>query len=128
MPCVDYEAEREELKNKNLQNKYQIQKSRIDNVTRLLCGVMHEVESTDISTELIKNVSGLSEWWTEHKRMDALSEENERKMEKLKANLAQAEPLKQTGTARDIAEAALYLASDAGGWVTGQILTVSGGQ
>jgi hypothetical protein len=84
MPCVDYEAEREELKNKNLQNKYQIQKSRIDNVTRLLCGVMYEVESTDISTELIKNVSGLSEWWTEHKRMDALREENERKMKEQK--------------------------------------------
>lgn len=37
-------------------------------------------------------------------------------------------PMKRLGTPDDIAAAALYLASDAGGWVTGQIITVSGGQ
>lgn len=37
-------------------------------------------------------------------------------------------PMKRLGTPDDIASAALYLASNAGGWVTGQILTVSGGQ
>jgi len=37
-------------------------------------------------------------------------------------------PMKRLGTPDDIASAALYLASDAGGWVTGQIITVSGGQ
>ena len=37
-------------------------------------------------------------------------------------------PLQRLGTPDDIAAAALYLASDAGGWVTGQIITVSGGQ
>ncbi|MCC5887496.1 MAG: glucose 1-dehydrogenase [Gammaproteobacteria bacterium] len=36
-------------------------------------------------------------------------------------------PLKRLGTPDDMAAAAIYLASDAGGWVTGQILTVSGG-
>lgn len=36
-------------------------------------------------------------------------------------------PLKRLGTPDDIASAALYLGSDAGSWVTGQILTVSGG-
>jgi NAD(P)-dependent dehydrogenase (short-subunit alcohol dehydrogenase family) len=37
-------------------------------------------------------------------------------------------PMKRLGTPDDIASAALYLASDAGSWVTGQIVTVSGGQ
>ena len=36
-------------------------------------------------------------------------------------------PLKRLGTPDDMAAAAIYLASDAGGWVTGQIITVSGG-
>lgn len=36
-------------------------------------------------------------------------------------------PLRRLGTPDDIAAAAIYLASDAGGWVTGQILTVAGG-
>ncbi len=37
-------------------------------------------------------------------------------------------PMKRLGTPDDIAAAALYLASAAGGWVTGQIITVAGGQ
>ncbi len=36
-------------------------------------------------------------------------------------------PLARLGTPDDMAAAAIYLASDAGSWVTGQILTVSGG-
>ncbi|CAN5435863.1 3-oxoacyl-[acyl-carrier-protein] reductase [soil metagenome] len=36
-------------------------------------------------------------------------------------------PLKRLGTPDDMASAAIYLASDAGSWVTGQILTVAGG-
>jgi NAD(P)-dependent dehydrogenase (short-subunit alcohol dehydrogenase family) len=36
-------------------------------------------------------------------------------------------PLKRLGTAEDMAAAAIYLASDAGGWVTGQTITVAGG-
>ena len=42
--------------------------------------------------------------------------------------LAQARvPLKRLGTPEDMAAAAIYLASDAGSWVTGQTITVSGG-
>jgi NAD(P)-dependent dehydrogenase (short-subunit alcohol dehydrogenase family) len=37
-------------------------------------------------------------------------------------------PMQRLGTPDDIAAAAVYLASAAGGWVTGQIITVSGGQ
>ncbi len=36
-------------------------------------------------------------------------------------------PLKRLGTPDDIAAAAVYLSSDAGAWVTGQVLTVAGG-
>jgi 3-oxoacyl-[acyl-carrier protein] reductase len=36
-------------------------------------------------------------------------------------------PLKRLGTPDDMAAAAIYLASDAGSWVTGQTLTVAGG-
>ena len=36
-------------------------------------------------------------------------------------------PLKRLGTPDDMAAAAIYLASDAGSWVTGQIITVAGG-
>lgn len=36
-------------------------------------------------------------------------------------------PLKRLGTPGDMAGAAIYLASEAGSWVTGQILTVAGG-
>jgi NAD(P)-dependent dehydrogenase (short-subunit alcohol dehydrogenase family) len=37
-------------------------------------------------------------------------------------------PMQRLGTPDDIAAAAVYLASPAGSWVTGQIITVSGGQ
>jgi NAD(P)-dependent dehydrogenase (short-subunit alcohol dehydrogenase family) len=36
-------------------------------------------------------------------------------------------PLKRLGTPDDMASAAIYLASDAGSWVTGQTITVAGG-
>ncbi len=36
-------------------------------------------------------------------------------------------PLRRLGTPDDMAAAAIYLASDAGGWVTGQTITVAGG-
>lgn len=55
-------------------------------------------------------------------------EENARKMEKLTNNLAKAVPLKQAGLAKDIAEAALYLASDAGRFVNCHDLVVDGGR
>ena len=55
-------------------------------------------------------------------------EENERKLKKLEGNLAKAVPLKRSGHAVDIAEAALYLASDAGSFVTCQDIVVDGGR
>lgn len=62
-------------------------------------------------------------------RANTLSdEENQRKMEKLTSNLAKAVPLKEAGLASDIAEAALYLASDAGRFVSCHDLVVDAGR
>lgn len=62
-------------------------------------------------------------------RANTLSdEENARKMAKLTSNLAKAVPLKQAGLASDIAEAALYLSSDAGRFVNCHDLVVDGGR
>ncbi len=41
--------------------------------------------------------------------------------------LVDAHPLRRLGTPDDVARAALYLASDDAGWVTGQVLDVAGG-
>ena len=43
------------------------------------------------------------------------------------ATLAEAHPLRRLGTVEDVAQAALYLASDDAGWVTGVVLDVAGG-
>jgi 7-alpha-hydroxysteroid dehydrogenase len=45
----------------------------------------------------------------------------------LKASIENATPLRRLGLPDDIAAAVLYLASDAAGYVTGQVLNVDGG-
>ncbi|RJQ68203.1 MAG: SDR family oxidoreductase [Desulfobacteraceae bacterium] len=55
-------------------------------------------------------------------------EANQRKMEKLKRNLANATPLPRSGLDKDIAHAALFLASDEGGFVNCHDLVVDGGR
>ena len=49
-------------------------------------------------------------------------------MAKLQRNLAKATPIPRSGLAVDIAEAALFLASDAGSFVNGHDLIVDGGR
>ena len=62
-------------------------------------------------------------------RANTLSdEENETKMKKLAGNLANSNPLKVSGYAADIAEGALYLASDAGRFVNSHDLVIDGGR
>ena len=73
-----------------------------------------------IATPIIWGASGESNTLSD--------EENERKLKKLEGNLAKAVPLKRSGHAVDIAEAALYLASDAGSFVTCQDIVVDGGR
>ena len=68
-------------------------------------------------------------FWGGSARANTLSdEENDRKMNKLQQSLARSVPLQKTGVADDIAEAALYLASDAGRFVTCHDLVVDGGR
>jgi NAD(P)-dependent dehydrogenase (short-subunit alcohol dehydrogenase family) len=68
-------------------------------------------------------------FWGGSARANTLAEEdNARKLEKLKANLANATPLPRAGLADDIAAAALYLASDEGSFVNGHDLVVDGGR
>ena len=68
-------------------------------------------------------------FWGGSGRANTLSEEdNARKMAKLQQNLARSVPLGKTGLAEDIAEAALYLASEAGRFVNCHDLVVDAGR
>lgn len=68
-------------------------------------------------------------FWGGSARASTLSdEENQRKLAKLEHNLAHATPLPRTGHALDIANAALFLASDEGSFVNSHDLVVDGGR
>jgi NAD(P)-dependent dehydrogenase (short-subunit alcohol dehydrogenase family) len=68
-------------------------------------------------------------FWGGSARANTLSdEENQKKLAKLEANLAKATPLPRTGHAVDIANAALFLASDEGSFVNSHDLVVDGGR
>jgi 3-oxoacyl-[acyl-carrier protein] reductase len=47
--------------------------------------------------------------------------------EKVKEAFIEKIPLKRMGTPQDVASAVLFLASDASGYITGQVLPVDGG-
>ena len=51
----------------------------------------------------------------------------ERIPENVRASLADAHPLARLGTPEDVADAALFLASDQSAWITGAIIDLSGG-
>lgn len=68
-------------------------------------------------------------FWGGSARANTLSaEDNQRKLARLEHNLSQATPLPRTGFAVDIANAALYLASDEGSFVNCHDLVVDGGR
>ena len=55
-------------------------------------------------------------------------EDNARKLEKLKSNLAKATPLQIPGLAEDIANGALFIASDEGRFINSHDLVIDGGR
>jgi NAD(P)-dependent dehydrogenase (short-subunit alcohol dehydrogenase family) len=61
------------------------------------------------------------------KGMGLSAEQADGTVEFMKAALAQSQPIKRSGMPSDIAEAALWLASDASSFVTGHALVVDGG-
>ncbi|MBB6093465.1 NAD(P)-dependent dehydrogenase (short-subunit alcohol dehydrogenase family) [Povalibacter uvarum] len=68
-------------------------------------------------------------FWGGSARAGQLSnEENRRKQAKLEQNLARATPLPRSGQSLDIANAALFLASDEGSFVNSHDLVVDGGR
>ena len=68
-------------------------------------------------------------FWGGSERANTLSdEENAKKQAKLEGNLAHATPIPSSGVAKDIADAALYLASDEARYVNAHDLVVDGGR
>jgi len=67
-------------------------------------------------------------WADSEQAKTQTDEEHARKMAKLRENLAKATTLSTAGLAEDVAEAALYLASDAGRFVNCIDLVVDGGR
>ena len=68
-------------------------------------------------------------FWGGSARANTLSdEENQKKLAKLEGNLARATPLPRSGFADDIANAAVFLASDEGSFVNCHDLVVDGGR
>jgi NAD(P)-dependent dehydrogenase (short-subunit alcohol dehydrogenase family) len=61
------------------------------------------------------------------KGMGLTAEQADATVEAMKVALAQSQPIKRSGLPNDIAEAALWLASDASSFVTGHALVVDGG-
>ena len=45
----------------------------------------------------------------------------------MQRSLAESHPLRRLGTHEDVAKAALFLASDESGWITGVIVDIAGG-
>jgi NAD(P)-dependent dehydrogenase (short-subunit alcohol dehydrogenase family) len=106
---------------------YSAAKSAVAHLTRL-AGVEfgpHNIRVNAISPGAIATPI----FWGGSQRAHALSdEENQRKLAKLETNLAHATPLPRTGRPEDIAYAALFLASDEGGFINSHDLVVDGGR
>ena len=106
---------------------YPAAKSAVAHITRL-AGVEfgpHNIRVNAISPGAIATPI----FWGGSQRANTLTdEENQRKLAKLESNLARATPLPRTGHPEDIANAALFLASDEGSFINSHDLVVDGGR
>jgi NAD(P)-dependent dehydrogenase (short-subunit alcohol dehydrogenase family) len=106
---------------------YSAAKAAVSHVTRL-AGVQlgpHGIRVNAISPGAIATPI----FWGGSARANTLSdEENQKKLAKLEGNLARATPLPRSGFADDIANAAVFLASDEGSFVNCHDLVVDGGR
>lgn len=106
---------------------YSVLKAAVSHYTRLASVELgpHAIRVNTISPGAIATPI----FWGGSARANTLADEdNARKLEKLKANLAKATPLPRAGLADDIAAAALFLASDEGSFINGHDLVVDGGR
>ena len=103
---------------------YALTKSAVNMMTRTAAREFgpHGIRVNAIAPGWVDTPMGTRSWNDAEGREDIA-----RRDEKL-GQRAAASPLGITGTPRDIALAALYLASDAGSFVTGQVLRVNGGE
>ncbi len=106
---------------------YSVLKAAVSHYTRLTSVELgpHNIRVNAISPGAIATPI----FWGGSARANQLAaDDNSRKLEKLKANLAKATPMPRSGLADDIASAALYLASAEGSFVNGHDLVVDGGR
>lgn len=106
---------------------YSTAKAAVSHLTRLAGNELgqHNIRVNAISPGAIATPI----FWGGSQRANTLSDEdNQRKLAKLERNLAAATPLPRSGVALDIANAALFLASDEGNFVNAHDLVVDGGR
>lgn len=106
---------------------YSAAKAAVSHITRLAGAELgpHGIRVNAVSPGAIATPI----FWGGSQRAQTLSdEENQQKFAKLQRNLANATPLPRAGLAEDIANAALFLASDEGSFVNCHDLVVDGGR
>lgn len=89
MPCRDYDYEASYAASTAHKRQINDMKKGLNNLTRMLCGVLHTVDESKMQT-IYKQVGGLQEWWERHQRLDAEREAKERAAAARKAAAKQA--------------------------------------
>lgn len=89
MPCrYDYEPAGQSYKTEYEEQKSENDKLLKDNnqLTRMLCSLCSRIEEQ--GEDLISGIDELEDWWTEHKRLDAIRIQKEKLEQKRKDDIA----------------------------------------